>query len=284
MAGLEDGSFVGDLVKQQSCRPKYTRVISWELSRDTTEDLEEKRRKRRSFERKMRKGKRMVEHRKEHKTHSDSESPSSSAVQSENSDVDEDVINDNDDDTTNTNELAKTKIGKKAKYRQIKEELEWVTKDLGAIDLDANSELVDSHKPVAEFEVSNKPVPSLVDLCLRVDWKATSSDSEIKISDIAPGLQTIVRTKQQMCRTNAQQLKCFHQNLMIGDHCLQADLDEKNEGTSKKCQTFERSLTSVFPYANSRSGFSQIETLANTFYDESGYREGDEVLDGKSKH
>ena len=286
MAGLEDGSFVDDFTKQQSCRPKYTRVISWELSRDTNEDPAEKRKKRRSCERKMRKEKRIVEHRRERKSQNDSES-SSSSVQSEYSEEGNNVTNDKDNETThsNTTELAKPKIGKKAKHRLVKESLEWAISDLIAIDLDATSDLVDSPKPIVEFEVSNKPVPSLVDLCLRVDWKTSGSECEIKISDIAPGLRNIVRTKQQMCRTNAQHLKCLHRTLASREkdytYYLEGDADEKDEKGVKKSQIFQRTLSSLFLYANARSGFRDLEILGNNFQHESGYRTDDGVLDGK---
>ena len=155
--------------------------------------------------------------------------------------------------------------------------------ELSAIELLDNSEIVDSKKPVEEFTVQNRPVPSLVDLCLRVDWKARDSECEIKISDIAPGLRDLVRTKRQMCRTNAKHLKCYHRTLAAiekdHDHYLETDPSMRDEKNAPKIPV--RCVSSVFNLGNARSGYRNIETLSRTFLEEGGYQGNEEMFDSK---
>ena len=58
-------------------------------------------------------------------------------------------------------------MSKNTKHRHTKEEFESAINQLSVIDLDANPELLDSREHIVEFEVYNKPVPSLVDLCFK---------------------------------------------------------------------------------------------------------------------
>ena len=154
--------------------------------------------------------------------------------------------------------------------------------ELSAIDLLDQSEIVGSNKPIEEFVVQNRPVPSLVDLCLRVDWKVHDSECEIKISDIAPGLRDLVRTKQQMCRINAKHLKCYHRILAAREKYYEDYIrTDPSMGDDKNApKILERSVSSVFHMAISRSGYRSVETLARTFMEEGGYRFNEGVLDG----
>ena len=281
MASPEDAGLVPNLAKPHCGRPKYARVISWELSRDVDEDPAEKRKKRRSYERKMRKEKRIVEHRREQKPEPSEEELDSSSSASE-ADSEEELAAVNDGENVTDVKKEVPNMGKKAKNRHSKETFELGISELSAIDLLDKSEIVGSNKPIEEFVVQNRPVPSLVDLCLRVDWKVHDSECEIKISDIAPGLRDLVRTKQQMCRINAKHLKCYHRILAAREKYYEDYIrTDSSMGDDKNApKILERSVSSVFHMAISRSGYRSVETLARTFMEEGGYRFNEGVLGG----
>ena len=285
MAGLEDG-FVANLAKQNAGRVKYARVISWELSRDAEEeDPAEKRKKRRSYERKMRKEKRMGKNRREEENRSEDEASSRTSSSSSQGTSEELETNNEGENAPDMKVLSTNKISKKAKNRLGKEAFESGVCELGAIELDGRSDIVDSSKTITEFSVQNKPVPSLVDLCLRVDWKARDSEYEIKISDIAPGLRDMVRAKQQMCRINAKHLKCHHKTLALGEKEIDDFLEtcgNGNEDDENAPKRLQRSVCSVFSNSSARSGYSHCETLAKNYMEEGGHRTYSvSILDGK---
>ena len=275
MASSENAGCVADLAKQHCGRPKYARVISWELSRDVYEDPAEKRKKRRSYERKMRKEKRIIELRREQ------ESDSSSSANETESEPEEVAENSDEENVIDIKEVPK--MSKKAKNKLSKEAFELGMSELSAIELLNTPEFVDSDRLVEEFKVQNKPVPSLVDLCLRVDWKVHDSECEIKISDIAPGLRDLVRTKQQMCRINAKHLKCYHLILAAREKYFEdyIQTDPSLEDDENAPKILRRGVSSVFHMANGRSGYKNIEILSRTFMEEGGYRSEDGVLDGR---
>ena len=120
MASSEDAGFVPDLTKQHCGRPKYARVISWELSRDAEADPAEKRKERRSCERKMRKEKRIVEHKREEKPKEELVS-SSSDNEAESEEL---AANSGEENVIDIKEVPK--MSKKLKTDSVKKPLSWV--------------------------------------------------------------------------------------------------------------------------------------------------------------
>ena len=112
MASPEDAGLFPNLAKPHCGRPKYARVISWELSRDVDEDPAEKRKKRRSYERKMRKEKCIVEHRSEQKPEPWEEELDSSSSASE-ADSEEELAAVNDGENVTDVKKRSAKYGQK---------------------------------------------------------------------------------------------------------------------------------------------------------------------------
>ena len=223
----------------------------------------------------MGKEKRIVELRREQELDS-----SSSANETE-SEPEEVAENSDEEYVTNIKEVPK--MSKKAKNKLSKEAFELCMSELSAIELLNSPEFVDSDKLIEEFKVQNKPVPSLVDLCLRVDWKGHDSECEIKISDIAPGLRDLVLTRQQMCHVNANHLNCYHQILASRDQHYKVYIkkDPTRRDDKNVPKILERCVYSVFRGAVAKSGFTGIETLLLTSIEEQGYRYETSVLDGR---